>query len=82
MRIRKCIPPLLLGGVATAIAVAPLAAAAPSGPTCTSTGAVSICQRNGHVGVTATHPPVNYQSQYPFFGPYPYGLLFHHGGHR
>jgi hypothetical protein len=28
------------------------------------------------------HPPVNYQSRYPFFGPYPYGLLFHNGGHH
>jgi hypothetical protein len=83
MRIRNFIPPLLLTGVsAVAIAVAPLAGAAPSGPTCTSTGAVSVCQTDGNAQVTATHPPVNYQSQYPFFGPYPYGLLFHHGGHH
>jgi hypothetical protein len=29
--------------------------------------------------VSATPPPVDYQAQYPFFGPI---LVFHHGGHR
>jgi hypothetical protein len=82
MRIRNFVPPLLLAGVsAVAIAVAPLAAAAPTGPSCTSTGANStLCQTAGNAQLTATPPPVDYQAQYPFFGGY--GLLFHHGGHH
>jgi hypothetical protein len=82
MRIRNVIAPLLVAGAsAVAIAVAPLANAAPTGPVCTSTGANStLCQSNGNAQVSATPPAVNYQAQYPFFGPY--GLLFHHGGHH
>jgi hypothetical protein len=75
MRIRKVIPPLLLTG-AIAIAVAPLAQAA---PTCTSTGTASVCESAGNAQVSATPPPVDYQAQYPFFGNV---LIFHHGGHR
>jgi hypothetical protein len=75
MRVRNVIPPLLVAGVsAVAIAVAPLAEAA---PTCTSSGSASLCQTEGNAQLTATPPPVNYQAQYPFFGNV---LLFHHGG--
>jgi hypothetical protein len=71
--------PALVGAVA--IAVAPIAEAAPSGPTCTAQGATStLCQTSGSAQLSATPPPVNYQAQYPFFGPYT--LLFHHGGHH
>lgn len=77
MRIRSVIPPLLLTGAsAVTIAVAPLAQAA---PTCTSTGTASICESAGNAQVTATPPPVDYQSLYPFFGNV---LIFHHGGRR
>jgi hypothetical protein len=77
MTIRSFIPPLLVAGAtAVAIAVAPLAEAA---PTCTSSGSASLCQTEGNAQVVATPPPVDYQAQYPFFGGY--GLLFHHGGH-
>jgi hypothetical protein len=77
MRIRKVIPPLLLTGAsAVAIAVAPLAQAA---PTCTSTGTASVCESPGNAQVSATPPPVDYLAQYPFFGNV---LIFHHGGHR
>jgi hypothetical protein len=64
MRIRNFVPPLLLAGVsAVAIAVAPLAAAAPTGPSCTSTGANStLCQTAGNAQLTATPPPVDYQA--------------------
>jgi hypothetical protein len=84
MRIRKFIPPLLLAGTtAVAIAVAPLADAAPSGPTCTSTGANStLCQSPGNAQVSATPPPVNYQAQHPFFGPYGLIISHHHRGNR
>jgi hypothetical protein len=79
MRIRNFVASLLLPAAsAAAITVAPLAEAAPSGPTCTATGANStLCQTNGSAQVSAAPPPVNYQVQYPFFGPY--GLIFHHG---
>ena len=75
MRIRSFIPPLLVAGAgAAAIAVAPLADAA---PTCTFTGTASVCESEGNAQVNATPPPVDYQAQYPFFGNV---LIFHHGG--
>ena len=75
MKIRSFIPPLLVvGASAVAIAVAPLAEAAPS---CTSSGAASLCQTEGNAQLTATPPPIDYQAQYPFYGNV---LLFHHGG--
>jgi hypothetical protein len=75
MKILRFIPPLLLAAAsAAAIAVAPLAEAAPS---CTSTGLASVCESAGNAQVSATPPPVNYQAQYPFFGDV---LIFHHGG--
>jgi hypothetical protein len=75
MKIRSLVPPLLVAGAsAAAIALAPLAEAA---PTCTSTGAASLCQTEGNAQITATPPPIDYQAQYPFFGDV---LIFHHGG--
>ncbi|HTI74558.1 MAG TPA: hypothetical protein VL634_06150 [Mycobacterium sp.] len=75
MKIRNFIPPLLVAGAsAAAIALAPLAEAA---PICTSTGAASLCQTAGNAQITATPPPVDYQGGYPFFGDV---LIFHHGG--
>lgn len=72
---------LALGAGALAIAVAPAAQAAPSGPTCTSAVTSTLCQSEGNAQFTATPPAVDYQAQYPFFGEY--GLIFHHGGdHR
>ena len=77
MRIRSLIPSLLVAGASVAaIAAAPLAQAA---PTCTSTGTASICESDGNAQVSATPPPIDYGSQYPFFGSI---LLFHHGGHH
>jgi hypothetical protein len=75
MKIRGLIPPLLVAAAsAVAIAVAPLAQAAPS---CTSTGAASICESEGNAQISAIPPPIDYETQYPFFGDV---LLFHHGG--
>jgi hypothetical protein len=75
MKIRRSVAPLLVAGAsAVAIAVAPLAQAAPA---CTSTGAASLCQTAGNAQITATPPPIDYLAQYPFFGDV---LLFHHGG--
>jgi hypothetical protein len=81
MIIRTVIAQVLTAGASVAaIAVAPVAQAAPSGPTCVSSGLASVCQSEGNAQISATPPPVDYQPQYPFFGPY--GLLFHHNGHR
>ena len=75
MKIRNLVPPLLIAGAsAVAIAVAPLAEAA---PTCTSTGLASVCESDGNAQISATPPSVDDQAQYPFFGDL---LLFHHGG--
>ncbi|AKS30572.1 hypothetical protein [Mycolicibacterium goodii] len=73
---------LLAGGAGSlAVALAPAAQAAPTGPTCTAQGNSTLCQSEGNAQVTANPPAVDYQAQYPFFGGY--ALLFHHGGdHR
>ena len=78
MRIRTFTPPLLvaIAASAAAIAAAPLADAAPS---CTSTGLASVCESAGNAQISATPPPVDYQSPYPFFGDV---LIFHHDGHH
>ena len=76
MKIRKFVPLLLVAGAsAAAMAVAPLAEAAPS---CTTTGLASVCESAGNAQISATPPPVDY-SQYPFFGDV---LIFHHDGRR
>jgi len=66
---------LVAGATAFAIAVAPLAGAAPS---CYMSGNASLCQSPGNAQVSATPPDVNYGPEYPFFlGD---DLIFHHGG--
>lgn len=78
MIIRTVIAQALAAGASVAaIAVAPVAQAAPS---CMSTGTADVCQSAGNAQISATPPPVDYQAQYPFFGGY--GLLFHHNGHH
>jgi hypothetical protein len=80
-RIRAFVPPLLLAAAsAVAIAVAPLANAAPTAPACTFSGDASICETDGNAQVSALPPSVDYQAQYPYLG-YD-GLLFHHRGRR
>lgn len=67
---------ILLAASAAAIALAPVAQADPAAQTCTTSGATStVCRSDGNAQVVATPPTVDYQAQYPFFGPY--GLLFH-----
>lgn len=80
MKITKSIPALMITGLgAAAIALAPAAGAAPSGPTCVAvSGTATQCTSPGNAQISATPPPVNYVQQYPFFGPY--SLIFHHGG--
>ena len=78
-RIRMFVAPLLLAAAgAAAIAVAPLADAAPTAPACTFTGNASLCETEGNAQVSALPPAVDYQPQYPIYG-YD-GLLFHHRG--
>jgi len=77
MSIRRFVPLVLVAGAgAVAIAVAPLAEAAPS---CTSTGLASVCQSAGNAQISATPPPVDYGPAYPFLGNV---LIFHHDGRR
>jgi hypothetical protein len=72
---------LVIAGAAAALGAAPLAEAAPTGPTCVSVGQTATqCQSNGNAELNASPPAVDYSSQYPFFGPY--ALIFHHGGRR
>ena len=76
----RYIAPLATAAAAATIGLAPVAAAAPTGPInqCTSTGNSTVCQRPGHVGIVSW-PPVVSGPQYPSL-PYPlYGVLFDNG---
>lgn len=79
MKLRH-ISTLVMAGVASAaIVAAPVAAAAPSGPTCTYVGSETTkCQSPGNVQINSDH-----QVRYPtYLFPFGNGLLFHHGGHH
>jgi hypothetical protein len=81
MIIRTVVAQVLAAGASVAaIAVAPTAHAAPTGPICTFPGTAAQCQSAGNAQISATPPPINYQTQYPLFGQY--GLVFHQGGHN
>ncbi|MBS1695212.1 MAG: hypothetical protein JST91_23650 [Actinobacteria bacterium] len=81
MSIKSFIPALAVAAGALAIAVAPAAAAAPTGPVCATTGSTStVCQTDGNAQLSATPPDVDYQAQYPFYGPET--LLFHNAIHH
>jgi hypothetical protein len=67
---------MLLAVFAAAIALAPVAQADPDPQTCTAGATSTVCRSDGNAQIVATPPSVDYQAQYPFFGPY--GLLFHH----
>jgi hypothetical protein len=66
----------LSAGAAVAIIAAPLANAAPSGPTCSTTAYSTLCQSPGNAQLSATPPTVAYpwQGYYGGFGnPFLYG---------
>lgn len=68
---------LATAAAAATIGLAPVAAAAPTGP-CTTTGNSTVCQRPGHVGIVSS-PPVVSRPLYPSL-PYPVGpMLFGNG---
>ncbi|BBW99391.1 hypothetical protein BST36_12045 [Mycolicibacterium moriokaense] len=73
-----------LAAAASAIGLAPIAAAAPMGPQTVNTGGATVVQSPGNAQVTVAPSDAALQAgqlQYPFFG---YGLpalAFHHGGH-
>ncbi len=70
---------LAAAAATAAIAAAPMAAAAPTGQTCTYVGSETTqCQSPGNVQINSDHQ-VPYPSQYPFWGN---ALIFHHGGHH
>ena len=75
---RNCVATVLASAtVALTLSVAPQATAAPSGPTCAGIGAgATLCQSSGNAQISAV-PTDKAQAQY-----IPYGLIFHHGGHR
>ena len=78
----RYIAPLATAAAAATIGLAPIAAAAPSGPInpCTSTGNSTMCQRPGHVGIVSSPPGGGFPSAvYPSL-PYPLGpMLFGNG---
>ena len=72
MRLRY-LAPLAMAAAAATIGLAPVAAAAPTGP-CT-TGNSTVCERPGHVNIISS-PPVVSGPQHPSL-PYPlYPILF------
>ena len=73
----RYVAPLAMAAAAATIGLAPVAAAAPTGP-CTTTGNSTVCQRPGHVHIVSS-PPVVSGPQYPSL-PYPVGpMLFGNG---
>ncbi len=79
MKMRYISALLAAGAASAAIAVAPTAAAAPTGLTCTNVGATTTqCESPGNVQINSDQP-VTYPYQFPFYGNV---LLFHHGGHH
>lgn len=62
-------------GAALAIIAAPLANAAPAGPTCSDTGYSTLCQKPGNAELTAT-PPVVATPWQPYYGDYRNPFLY------
>jgi hypothetical protein len=79
MKLRQLSAIAAAGAASVAIATAPVAAAAPTGQTCTYVGSETTqCQSPGNVQINSDHV-VTYPNPYPFYGNV---LLFHHGGNR
>jgi hypothetical protein len=79
----RYLAPLAMAAAAATIGLAPVAAAAPTGPIdqCTAIRNSTVCQRPGHVNIVSS-PPVVSGPQYPSL-PYPVGpMLFGNGGLR
>ncbi|WP_197374898.1 hypothetical protein [Mycolicibacterium baixiangningiae] len=78
MRNRKVMRTAVLTiGIAMSVVAAPLANAAPSGPTCSATALSTLCQSPGNAQVVARPPVVDYQAQLPYYGGYgfyPFGI--------
>ena len=79
MKLRHISALLAAGAASAAIALAPTAAAAPTGLTCVNVGATTTqCQSPGNVQINSDQS-VTDPYQFPFYGNV---LLFHHGGHH
>lgn len=79
MKLRHLPIMVAAGAASAAIAAAPIASAAPTGPTCTYIGAQTTqCQSPGNVQINSDQP-VTYPYQFPFYGNV---LVFHHGGNH
>ena len=72
--------PLAIAAAAATIGLAPVARAAPAGPTnqCTGTGNSTMCQRPGHVGIVSSPPAVS-GPQYPSLPNPLHDMIFDHG---
>jgi hypothetical protein len=66
----RYLAPLMAAGVAAAaIAMAPSASAADP-PSCTNTGAATLCQKPGHARIHSTPPPTLRDSGVGMYGPF------------
>jgi hypothetical protein len=75
----------MAAAAAGGIALAPVAAAAPTGVTSTNTGNATVVQSPGNVQVTAQPGAAAVQAgplQYPVFGYGVPGIAFHHSHHN
>ena len=80
---KRIIAALAMAGAAGAVALAPTAAAAPTGTQTTNTGGATVVETPGNSEVTALPGAAAVQAgqlQYPFFGYGVPGIVFHHGG--
>lgn len=65
-------------GAALAVLAAPLANAAPAGPSCSTTTYSTLCQTPGNAQLTAT-PPVVATPWQPYYGDYGNPFLYGRG---
>jgi len=79
--VKRFFATLAMAGTAGAVALAPVAAAAPTGPQTTNTGGATVVQSPGNTQVTVQPGAAAVQAgqlQYPFFGYGVPGIAFHH----
>ena len=69
LRLRYLAPLLAAGAATAAIAVAPSASAIDP-PSCTYTGAATMCQKPGHARIHSTPPPTSRSPGVGMYGPF------------
>ncbi|BBY17083.1 hypothetical protein MLIT_26750 [Mycolicibacterium litorale] len=75
---------LVVGAGAAAIALAPVAAAAPTGPSCVKlTRSATQCEPIGDAHHRSIRPETSRETQHPFDGSFgPFGVMRDHRDHR